>query len=343
MLDADGDLASKLLDYCRRAFGPGRNPRVCDLARIGDGWECEVFSFVLEGEQDGEPRRESLILRVYQGDDASRKAAREFAAMRLLHDAGYPVPRLLALASEDSPLGKPFVIMEKIDGPVLGRVVEKSTGERQRGLLSTFSELLVDLHALDWRLFAPDASRYRPEGFLDRWLLEAQTVVHRLRRSEFGPAVEWLKGRSGGICCRPSPTHRDFHPWNVLMRPDGALFVIDWTQADVSDFRFDLGWTLMLMRTAMGMSTRDLVLREYERHAGCRVEQVEYFEVLASLKRLVSIVVSISDGPEKLGMRPGAEAQMKAHVAHIATPYAVVREQTGLTISSVERLLSGLA
>jgi len=72
-------------------------------------------------------------------------------------------------------------------------------------------------------------------------------------------------------------THGDYHPWNALLREsDDAAFVIDWTQADVSDYRFDLGWTLVMMRTNFGRETRDAALSSYERASGHFVPDVEF-------------------------------------------------------------------
>ncbi|TFG69451.1 MAG: hypothetical protein E4H27_07135, partial [Anaerolineales bacterium] len=40
------------------------------------------------------------------------------------------------------------------------------------------------------------------------------------------------------------------------------------------------------------------------------VEHIEVFEVFTALKRLVSVILSLSLGAEQLGMRPGSEAMM---------------------------------
>jgi hypothetical protein len=61
--------------------------------------------------------------------------------------------------------------------------------------------------------------------------------------------------------------------------------------------------------------------------------------VAACLRRLGSIVLSLSEGPEKLGMRPGAEAKMK-DLKHIECVYTLLRNRTGLSIAAVEELLA---
>ena len=130
----------------------------------------------------------------------------------------------------------------------------------------------------------------------------------------------------------------DYHPYNILIREDGAAFVIDWTNLDVSDYRLDLAWTLLLMSTYGNPGACELVLGEYERAAGRRVDQIEYFEIAACLRRLFSIVVSLESGAAALGMRPGAEAMIK-NVSHIESVHERLRDRTGITIPRVEKLL----
>ena len=119
----------------------------------------------------------------------------------------------------------------------------------------------------------------------------------------------------------------------------GAV-VIDWTALEISDSRFDLAWTLLLVSTYEGEEWRDLVLQEYERLAGIRVEQIAYFDVAACARRLSSIVISLSEGPEKLGMRPGAVTMMKQQMGSIKRVYDLLQERVGIRVSEVDRLLA---
>jgi aminoglycoside phosphotransferase (APT) family kinase protein len=127
-----------------------------------------------------------------------------------------------------------------------------------------------------------------------------------------------------------------------LLRNDGVAFVIDWTNVAVSDRRVDLAWTLLLMSTYGSAEPRKLVLGEYGRIAGAKIEQIEFFDVMACLRRLATIMISLGSGADRLGMRPGAEAMMK-NASHIEKVYRLLCERTGLTIEKVEDLLSALS
>jgi thiamine kinase-like enzyme len=153
----------------------------------------------------------------------------------------------------------------------------------------------------------------------------------------------WLEERTPGVpCLLPGPVHWDLHPANVLLTPDEKMVVIDWTQVDVTDTRFDLAWTLLLVSTQEDERYRKVILESYERQAGEKIEQIEVFEAAACVKRLASVALSLSTGPESLGMREGAQASMLAMLPALRKVYARLREITGLGIPEVERMFSSL-
>jgi len=113
------DMQSRLQAYCARAFPARREVRVNDVVSVSAGWETDVYSFAVEHGPAWGRRREELILRIYAGDDAHGKSAHKCHGMSQLHKAGYPVPQVLVLERENSLFGKPFVIMERIEGQLL--------------------------------------------------------------------------------------------------------------------------------------------------------------------------------------------------------------------------------
>ncbi len=362
------DMQSRLQTYCATAFPTRQEVQVSDLTAISSGWESDIYSFAVEhGPADGR-RREEMILRIYPADDAYDKSGHEFHGMSQLHKAGYPVPQVLVLERENSPFDKPFVIMERIKGQVLWPLLFGSPQEKQRELLTLFCKLFVQLHTLEWRSFdypfdyaqgrdqdepfdhaqdkpfVHDAARYDTEDpytFVDWWLETYRSYLALFPSPGFLAVIEWLEARRDQVpCLRPSLIHLDYHPDNVLLRDDGSAVVIDWTQLDISDSRFDLAWTLVLVSSLEGAKWRHRILQEYERLAGARVEQIAYFEVAACAKRLGSVVLSLSYGPEKLGMRPDAATMMQRQMGALKRVYDLLLERTGIRVAEVEEMLA---
>jgi len=340
-------MQSRLQAYYAHAFPARRGMRVGEVTDIGAGWESEMYSFDVEYGPTGQRQREELVLRIYPGDDAHPKSAREFHGMSQLYKAGYPVPQVLVLERENSPFGQPLVIMERIEGQQLWPLLFGSAEEKQQELLTLFCELFVQLHALEWQPFVDDVTRYDttdPYIFVDRGLEEGRLALVDLAMPGFLPIVEWLEARRDQMpCTRPSPIRQDYHPGNMLLRDDGTAVVIDWTNVDIGDSRSDLAWTLILVSSYEGLEWRDRILREYECLVGGRVEQIEYFEVGACARRVASVAASLLYGPEKLGMRPDAVVMMKREMGAIKAVYELLLERTGIRVAEVERMLESFA
>ena len=339
------DIQRGLLAFYRTGAPMSQTTRVLELREIGDGWENEVYSFALADEASAVPVREDLILRIYSGGDGSRRAAREFDAMRRLRQVGYPVPQVLWLEIDPSWLERPFVIMERIPGRSGDQVFLASSAVRQQELVALFCRLLVELHGLEWQSVVSDASLPADEtpAIMQRELSRAQAYCASLQQREFDAVFEWLRARFSQVRWgRPCLVHRDYHGQNILVRDDGAAFVIDWGNLRVSDRRSDLGWTLLLSSTHGTPEMRPRILQEYERISGCPMEDMDYFDVAACLRRLSDISGSLDQGAERLGMRPGAERLMR-NASHIQNVYAVLIERTGIRIPRIEALLDTLS
>ncbi len=341
------DMQSHLQTYYENALPTKTNPQITDLTSISTGWESDVYSFVAEhGPEDGR-RRDDLILRIYPGDNAYQKSAREFHGMSQLHRAGYPVPQVMLLERDNSPFDKPFIIMEKIDGQTLSSIIDNVPGDKKKELLTLLCELMVQLHNLDWRPYVSDVSRYDtadPYTFVNRYLDVFRSIFEQFPVDGFTPIMKWMEERQHLVpCSRPTPIHQDFHTANVLLKDDGAAVVIDWTQIDISDSRFDLAWTLILFTRPGAHDAREYVLREYERLSGSTIEQLDYFEVVACFKRLGFVVISLMYGPEKLGMRASATDAMKSDMPSLKMAYDLLVERTGIAVPEIKEMLASYA
>jgi len=337
------EIQEQLQVYYVAKYQDWTNVRVEGLVNLNSGWESDVSAFDLTYELDSRYYKKPLILRIYPGDDAREKAKREFEGMRALHQVGYPVPQVFILEEEASPFGKPFLIMERIDGQSMWRKISKASEEDKILYLEQFCRLFLQLHNLDWHILG---NTQAVEGggayfFVDSYLDLTRFYLERFQLSGFLPVLDWLRIRRNRVPCdRPSLTHWDFHPENILLTSDDVAYVIDWTSIQVCDWRFDLAWTLLLMGSYEGDEVRQIILSEYERQAGAQIEELEFFDVYACIRRLGSVLISIRSGPEKLGMRPGSEEIMLRQLPALARVYQLMMERTGIAVPEIELLFN---
>jgi aminoglycoside phosphotransferase (APT) family kinase protein len=327
-----------LQTYFQTQLPQGEAAQVTGLTAISSGWESDVYTFTVA--RDG--LAEKQVLRLYPGDGAEHKATREFEGMQKFAQMGYPVPQVYRLETDRTFFERPFVLMEYIEGELLWPLLFEAATDRQRLLLSQFCQLFVDLHRLAWEPYAPELAEAAADQyyFIDRWLSQLAQRLEQFNLTDFDPVLTWLTSRRDDVpCLNPGPVHLDFHPGNILIQPDGSAVVIDWTQLNVADPRMDLAWTLLLAASHVDQSWRDRILAEYERLAGSEAARIDYFEVLACVKRLLSVVISLRLGPERLGMRPEAAAAMREQLPALRQVYQLLVEKTEIPLPQVAALL----
>jgi aminoglycoside phosphotransferase (APT) family kinase protein len=336
------ELEARLEAYLLRNSGQ-TDLQVRDLVQISDGWENEVYSFDLTARTSDKQSTPGYILRLYPGEYGPYTAEAEFVGLQTLGTMDHPVPRVYQLVQDPALLGKPFIIMELIDGELLYRSMYGGAHSDQQAYTTLFCGLMVQLHQLDWKPYTTDRSVDLPTyEFVDHFIISARRQCDRYSLDGFFPTIHWLENRRDTVPCeRPGPIHWDFHPNNILLRNDGRAFVIDWTQLEVSDPRFDLAWTMILAASHIDPIWQDRVLSEYGRILGRSVINNEYFVVAGCLKRLGTIYLSFLLGPESMGMRPEARALMEAQLPAIQKVYAMLQGHTGLRVPEVEQLLRG--
>ena len=311
---------------------------VSSFVQLAGGWEADIYAFDVSPELSNGLDR--LVLRMYSGAEGGRKACREFSGIGLLAGCGYPVPQVVSFDSEGAALGRPFLIMQRIEGTLLGEAMIDDDRLHEAPTLD-FVRLMVDLHELDWRPFAepltgetdPEPVR-RARRLLEGWRSDLRDLPG------FSAPADWLLAGLDQISPEPPAViHGDFHPWNVLVDQSGRLKVIDWTGITVLDRRYDLAWSLLLAGAYLGNEARQRLETLYRSLATRPVSDLGYFDALAATMRLHHMVVSLTSSPEEVGMLAGAADAMREQVAAYRWVADLLADRAGLVIPEVEALL----
>jgi aminoglycoside phosphotransferase (APT) family kinase protein len=234
---------------------------------------------------------------------------REARLMRALAGSAVPVPRILATCDDPAVIGAPFVIMEKVYGPVVTSAMPPTLddGVARRRAGEQLIDVLAALGEVDWRAAGLDGFG-RPDGYLERQLARFGGLWERNRTRPL-PVVEdvgrWLaehRPRSGPATI----VHGDFRLGNVILAPDPPLHIVavlDWELSTIGDPLADLGYLLALwvepgdaslgdfeqggLTRLPGFSTRTELAERYERRTGRAAADIAFYEVLALWKLAV--------------------------------------------------------
>lgn len=327
----------QLSAYLASHLPGGEDFAIQHASEIGTGWETDLY--LVEGEASNQ-RVAPVVLRLYRGPQQQEQATREFRLMQLLGERGIPVPRVLLLALDDSPLGDAFVVMEYVRGPTLRQVFSQATESESRDLIRRMTALQLAIHHLPWQglVESPLAADQGPEDVTSQMLSEMQETIRRYGLNEFEPHLRWLDDRrQQGAVIQISLIHNDYHPENLLVH-NGELVVIDWAFAEASDYRLDLAWTTMLVGAMLGESHRALVLECYEQLDESEVECFQFFEVLKLTQRMLTIATWMDKRVQIPVHRITRQAIRGEYRVHVLNPYRRLRQITGLRLPSIEAL-----
>ena len=220
---------------CRERLGRP-NLRVISVDSIPEGHSGFTY-FALVDDGNG-PRRFVLRLpppgaRIAGPADVVRQGR----IMASLHDAGMPAPSIPVMSSDPVVDGRPFVLMEAVDGVR----IEKAGAEQEPLDIATSAvKVLKRLHALPLdQTGIGDEAPVSLRAEMLRWLWLMERAPEELTRRS---------GELGGLLAAdipderpPTLVHGDYHYGNMLFRGPEVVAVLDWEIAQIGQPLLDLG------------------------------------------------------------------------------------------------------
>lgn len=220
----------------------------------------------------------------------------------------YPkVPRPILLCTDESVLGAPFYIMERLNGVILRASVPDGL-ELPPALMRALSKRLVDnlaeIHAVDYEA-AGLADLGRPAGYVRRQI-EGWTRRYQNARTDDIPDVDrvaaWLADHMPAEA-GTALIHNDYKYDNLVLDPDDLsqiIGVLDWEMATIGDPLMDLGTTLgywveaddpaemrllaFVPTTLPGNLTRRELAQRYAERSGRDLSDILFYYVYALFK-----------------------------------------------------------
>lgn len=172
--------------------------------------------------------------------------AREARVQQFVAGHGIPVPRILAVCTDESVLGVPFYVMEYLDGLVVTDDIPEglSGPDARQATGRALVDLLVQLHRVP--VDSPAAQALgRPVGYLSRqverfgalWGGNTTRELPAVGRLETWLAATLPESQAAAV------VHGDYRMGNVMFAPDGSVrALLDWEMATVGDPLADLGY-----------------------------------------------------------------------------------------------------
>jgi aminoglycoside phosphotransferase (APT) family kinase protein len=295
----------------------GEDARIEDLAvmeqghagltfgfEVTDQSACRLGSFVLKMAPPG--------VRRLGNTDVYRQAP----LLRALYAAGLPVPDVPFASPDESDLGTPFIIMQRLPGhPFFVWDPSPAFDRSPDAVLPLWEQCiaaLADLHRFDWqshlaqwetpRPLANDVTRWA--GLLDKSPDPAWTEAGRHVRDLL--LARLPDGAPIGL------VHGDYQPGNALYAAGRLTGIIDWELASIGSQLLDLGWLMMMADranwhdewTPIAPLTPQTVRTIYQEAMGQRFTRVAWYQAFAGFR--LAAIACLNVRLHRTGRRPDA-------------------------------------
>src|SRR3954464_10036421 len=171
---------------------------------------------------------------------------REARLLTAVQDADVRTPDVLATCDDESVIGAPFYVMERIEGDVMTAAVPPALDGEEARIGEELIDALVEVHAVDWRACGLEGYG-KPTGYLDRQLRRFGGLWEHNRTREL-PVLDrvtaWLaehKPESG----EATIVHGDYRLGNTMFAPGAPArlaAIFDWELATIGDPLADVGY-----------------------------------------------------------------------------------------------------
>ena len=274
------DLEDQLRDKLGRA-----ELRVKAVEPIPEGHSGFTYFVTVEGGQG--PARYVLRLpppgaRIAGPADVVRQGR----IMAALHAAALPTPAIPAMSSDPVIDGRPFILMEAVDGTRIERTAKE---HKALDIASSAVAVLKRLHALPLdQTGIGDEESVGLQAEMMRWAMLMQRAPEELtaRAGELGG----LLAISLPVERAPTLVHGDFHYGNMLFRGPEVIAVLDWEIAQIGQPLLDLGCLFIaairrqFQHAGSAMGAIDVSVDDLYRLYGADREEMRWFAAMSLYK-----------------------------------------------------------
>lgn len=261
--------------------------RESDVMPLAPGLEAEVMLLRLEGEP--------YVLKIWNRQ-SKPDIGFQYRLLRSLRERGMPVSKPLGWGEDAS--GNQ-VLLTSFDGEAVRQV----DGDKLRRIAG----LLLDIHRR--RIDEPELPRF-------------DFVSYFFPGVEEHPDIEGELQRLVGLA-QPEQTaviHGDYNFNNILEAEDGRLTIIDWTNGQLGDPRYDIAWAVFLAdlytTDEIGAAYRSAFLTG----GGYRADELEPFEAIALLRWILLDRIAGMPRNEKTNERLARFLENSRHISGIELP-----------------------
>jgi aminoglycoside phosphotransferase (APT) family kinase protein len=294
-----------LKSYFEKKFQGAKNIEILDFNQPSAGWSDEAFIFNLSWEVDGKGHQKGFAIRKQNKGGLMREHKiflQQFKFLdRLSKNCDLPVPGVHWYENDDSIIGGPFFVMDRLQGESYvpwskeGQIfLQRAHDERE--IPFQFVQYLAKLHLLDYKESGFTKDFEEPIGeysYIENKINGLEEMYFNYQISPdpvMVDALEWLK-LNKPAAQRYSIVHNDYRTGNLLYNRNEITGILDWEAAEIGDPMTDIAYVCaksnrMDSPLMCYLLDKSMFLKTYSELTGLRIEEsvLHYYEVFHQVR-----------------------------------------------------------
>lgn len=172
-------------------------------------------------------REGDTVVKVFDADYAKPDVLNEALNQSRVEDIGINVPRVIEVKMVD---GKWAIVSEFIEGKTMAQLMQENPDKTDE-YLNMFIDLQMQVHSK----ICPMLNKLKDK--MNRKI--SSTTLDATTRYELHTRLESMPKHTK-VC------HGDFNPSNIIVKPDGTPYIIDWSHVTQGNASADVARTYML-------------------------------------------------------------------------------------------------
>jgi aminoglycoside phosphotransferase (APT) family kinase protein len=249
--------------------------------------------------------------------------------MTAIRESGaVPIPEMLPFEKDPAVLGRPFFVMEFVEGVIpadvpryteAGFLVDEATPADRERMVRDACETMATLAGLDWKKLGLGWLDVKGQGKpalrdqLELYRAYCDKALGQREHPIIRTSLDWLDANAPDL-----PTGiswGDSRLGNIIWRDYRCVSVCDWEAISLCPPEADIGWFVMFDRMSHedfgtprlpGFPTREEQVAIWESKSGRQVaDTIDYWEIFGAM-RFDAIMIKLGDRMVRAGIVPEA-------------------------------------
>lgn len=213
-------------------------------------------------------RHEDKVIKLFDESFSKADILNEALNQARVEETGLKIPKLLEVTTID---GKWAIVLEYIEGKTLEQLM-KEHPEKKDEYLNLFVDLQMEVHSKKCQLL---------NKLKDK-------MNRKISQADLSATTRYdLHTRLDGMPKHDKVCHGDFNPSNIIIKPDGTPYILDWSHATQGNASADVARTYLLFWLAGDIEGAEKYLNLFCEKADTAKQYVQKWIPIVAASQLV--------------------------------------------------------